>query len=525
MVDGGNTPQPDPLRPVHPVSNPLGALADLIGASVRGDPTVVATGITLRAQDAHAGDVFAALPGSRVHGATFAADAVTSGACAVLTDPHGADLMAGLDVPIVIHPDPRAVLGTFSARVYGNPSQHLQLIGITGTSGKTTTSYLVESALRSAGRTVGLIGTVGTRIDGVAQRTSLTTPEAPVLQGLLAAMLEQGVDTVVMEVSSHALSLGRVAGADFAIGAFTNLSQDHLDFHHTMDAYFAAKARLFEPDSPMRARQAVVCVDDEWGRALASIVGPGVVTVAGTTATPADWQAGDAVTTPAGVQRVQVVGPNKPAQTMEVAIPGRYNVANALLAVAVVTCAGIDVAQAITGIAGVSVPGRLERVDRGQSFLAVVDYAHKPAAVGAVLATLRASTPGRVAVVVGAGGNRDTGKRPLMGEAAARGADLVVITDDNPRDEPPADIRAAVLAGAQAVPLDERPRAAEPIAEIGDRAQAIEYAVRWARTGDVVVVAGKGHETGQEVAGTITPFDDRIVLAAALTAREQGSSQ
>ncbi|MEE9243676.1 MAG: Mur ligase family protein, partial [Mycobacterium sp.] len=265
------------LRPSHPVGLPLAAVADLVaGVSVESPagpvlPDVRVTGVTLRGQNAEVGDLFAALPGSAAHGGQYAADAVARGAVAVLTDPGGlAEFGGTLGVPVLVHPTPRAVLGAVASAVYGNPSKRLRVIGVTGTSGKTTTTYLVEAGLRSAGRVAGLIGTVGVCIVGRGQPSALTTPEAPQLQALLAVMVEQGVDTVVMEVSSHALRLGRVDGVSFAVGGFTNLSRDHLDFHESMEDYFEAKAQLFDPQSATHAPLSVVCVDDQWGRAMAA---------------------------------------------------------------------------------------------------------------------------------------------------------------------------------------------------------------------------------------------------------------
>lgn len=523
-----------PTRPRDVAATEVSVLAAATGArlDLTGDATAdtAVTGVTLRAQDVVPGDLFAALPGTHTHGARFAADALDRGATAVLTDPAGrAELAAilppGTSCAVLLHPNPRAVLGGISARVYGNPSQRLTLIGITGTSGKTTTSYLVEAALLAAGRSVGLIGTVETRVNGVAQPSSLTTPEAPTLQALLASMAERGVDAVVMEVSSHALSLGRVDGAHFSIGAFTNLSQDHLDFHPTMEAYFDAKAQLFAPGSPTRAVRSVICVDDAWGHRMAEIAGATSAPVTTSTGqAAADWHAGPSVIDAAGAQRVGIDGPDGAVAELLVPLPGRYNVANALLAVAVAASAGVDVPTAIAAIGDVSVPGRLQRVDRGQDFLAIVDYAHKPGALEAVLSTLRAQTSGRIAIVVGAGGDRDAGKRPMMGAASARAADLVVITDDNPRSEDPAAIRAALLDGVRSVPETDRPAGAE-YREVGDRRAAIEAAVAWASPGDVVLVAGKGHETGQEIDGVKHPFDDRDVLAAALETIGRGDAR
>jgi len=481
------------------------------------------TGVTLRAQQVRPGDLFAALPGARAHGADFVAQALAAGAVAVLTDPAGAERPALRDAPevtggrvaVLVHPDPRAVLGAVAARIYRDPSSRLSLIGVTGTAGKTTVTTLVEAGLRSAGLTTGLIGTVRTLVADEELASAFTTPEAPDLQALLAVMVERGVTHVPMEVSSHALALGRVAAARFAVGAFTNLSQDHLDFHTDMEDYFAAKARLFDG----RAAAEVVCVDDEWGRRL---VGPDTITVsapAGGAAPAADatWRAVDVHVDPTGGQTFRALGPDGLDLPVTLRLPGAFNVGNALLALACVHAAGIDPALAVPGISATGVPGRMERVDRGQDFVAVVDYSHKPAAVAAVLDTVReqlrrAGGDGRVAVVLGCGGDRDTAKRPIMGAEAARRADLLVITDDNPRSEDPATIRAAMRTGALAVPAAERGE----VREVGDRRQAIAEAVRWARPGDVVVVAGKGHETGQEIAGVVHPFDDRQVLAEAI---------
>ncbi|MGV9680501.1 UDP-N-acetylmuramoyl-L-alanyl-D-glutamate--2,6-diaminopimelate ligase [Nocardia sp. NPDC003482] len=516
-------PSPQVLRPAAPPTTALRTLVERTGvrpgAGEIGD--VVVTGIEQRSNAVQAGDLFAGLAGGRAHGARFARDAVARGAVAVLTDPAGAGLIGEVDVPVLVHDEPRAVLGEISALVYGNPSDRLRVVGITGTSGKTTTSYLVEAGLAAAGLSTALIGTIETRIGGQRVPSALTTPEAPQLHAMFALMVEQGVQAVVMEVSSHALALGRVDGVRFAVGAFTNLSQDHLDFHADFEDYFAAKRRLFEPDSPVAARTSVVCVDDAWGWRLVREIGgrATVITVATTPSTvedaPPDWSAGEVAALPGGGQEFTATGPDTKV-AVRLRLPGRYNIANGLLAVAVCAAAGVSAETAAAALAEVDVPGRMQRVDRGQDFLAVVDYAHKPAAVESVIATLRRElkdTGGRLAVVVGAGGDRDTGKRPLMGATAARGADLLIITDDNPRGEDPAEIRAAIRAGALGIAELERGE----VVEIGDRADAIAAAVHWARPGDIVLVAGKGHETGQEIAGVKYPFDDREVLAEALS--------
>lgn len=499
------------LRPAHPAGVLLVRLADRIGATGATDTDVRVTGVTLRSQDVRPGDLFAALPGARAHGARYAADAVAAGAVAVLTDPAGAAEFDTAGVPVLVHPQPRSVLGGLAAEVYGNPSTALRVIGVTGTSGKTTTTYLVEAGLRAAGRVAGLIGTVGIRIDGRDEPSSLTTPEAPDLQALLAVMVERGVDTVVMEVSSHALTLGRVDGTAFAAGGFTNLSRDHLDFHPTMADYLNAKARLFEPDSPNRADIAVVCVDDEAGREIASRR-PGTVRVA-TDGADAEWRIESVRTTGPGSQEFVAVDPAGVHHALRIGLPGRYNIANALLAVALLDAVGVSPEQSAPGLRAAAVPGRLEAIDCGQDFLALVDYAHKPGALQAVLTTLREQTGGRLAVVFGAGGNRDAGKREPMGRIAAEIADLVVITDDNPRDEDPELIRAAIRAGTDGLPAE--------VVVIGDRRAAIDHAAAWARAGDVVLIAGKGHESGQTAGGVARPFDDRVELAAALTALRQ----
>lgn len=517
---------PTTLRPDAGPGVPLAALAARIGAvaaKVPGHPDVIpevrVTGVTLRAQDTAPGELFAALAGAATHGARYAGQAIDRGAVAVLTDAAGvaeitAHELTGPPVPVLVHPAPRSVLGELAADVYRHPCDKLQVIGITGTSGKTTTAYLVEAGLRAADRTAGLVGTVGVRVDGVDLPSALTTPEAPALQALLAVMAQRGVDTVVMEVSSHALSLGRVDGMRFAVSGFTNLSRDHLDFHPSMAAYFQAKARLFDPASPLHAATAVICVDDDAGRAMAERVGdPVTVSAVGG---PAHWRAERVGPRRDGGQQFTAIDPAGVHHDIAIRLPGGYNIANCLVALAILDSVGVSPEQAAPGLAGAHVPGRLEPVDRGQGFLALVDYAHKPGALQAVLATLRAGRPApesRLTVVFGAGGERDPGKRAPMGQIAAELADLVVVTDDNPRGEDPAAIRAAILAGAADAHSDAE------IVEIADRRAAIDYAVGRARPGDVLLVAGKGHESGQTAQGRTRPFDDRVELAAALEAR------
>ena len=314
------------LRPNHPVGQVLGRLAEQVRAVPAGGatvPNVQVTGVTLRGQNAQPGDLFAALPGASSHGGRYAADAVTQGAVAVLTDAAGVDAMARRRraCPCSIHPDPRSVLGELAATVYGHPSDRLRVIGVTGTSGKTTTTYLAEAGLRSAERVAGLIGTVGVRIDGRDQPSALTTPEAPDLQALLAVMVEQGVDTVVMEVSSHALTLGRVDGVHFAVGGFTNLSRDHLDFHPTMQDYFDAKARLFDPESPTHASISVICIDDDAGRAMARLAHHPVSVSA--TGRDADWRVENIDTVELGAQEFLAVDPAGVHHGLRIGLPGQ----------------------------------------------------------------------------------------------------------------------------------------------------------------------------------------------------------
>lgn len=505
------------------------------------------TSAAIDARDVPPGGMFMAVPGTRGHGAQFAAQ---SHGDSLLTDKEGLDVLVsdGYRGVVLVVDDCRRWLGPVAAEIHGHPSRGMTVIGVTGTSGKTTTTYMMERALLKNHR-VGLIGTTGTRIDGRPVPTSLTTPEAPTLQSLFARMRDEGVTHVVMEVSSHALVLGRVRGVDFDVAAFTNLSQDHLDFHPTMEDYFDAKAMLFtEAQDPAgRCPVPVVCIDDSWGRRLVGRLsapdGPGenrTVTVSSTLAPvpeTGDWQVTGVAVRGDGTQHISVRTPHRYGGGViefDLSIPGAFNVANAVLAVAAMVAAGEDPSVADL-LADVSVPGRMEKVTGAHpaDFLALVDYAHKPGAVAAVLDTLndqldRAATSGahrgRLAVVLGAGGNRDHEKRPKMGAAAAEAADLVIVTDDNPRDEDAATIRSDVLSGAGTGASLRTDGRHPEVREIGDRADAVNSAVSWACPGDIVVIAGKGHETGQIVRDIVLDFDDRLVLAAALDNRAASSA-
>jgi UDP-N-acetylmuramoyl-L-alanyl-D-glutamate--2,6-diaminopimelate ligase len=494
-----------PIRPGEVTPRRLEALLDRLGTGrIDGDPSVTVTGITHDSRDVVAGDLYVARAGATTHGIDHVESAMTAGAVAVLTDPASASraLAAGARAVLVVD-SPREVMGPAAAWVYGDPSRSLLVLGVTGTNGKTTTAYLLEAGLRAAGRRTGLLGTIETRIDGRTLPSARTTPEATDLQALFAAMVERGVDAVAMEVSSHALALNRIDGTEVDVAAFTNLSQDHLDFHADMAEYFAAKARLFTPEL---AFQGVVCVDDEWGARLAASARVPVTTTGAGEA--ADWRRCEENTGPRGGS-ARLIGPAGGQLTVRTALTGRVNLSNASLAVLTLVLAGIDPAVATEGVAGLgAVPGRMERVEAGQSFLAVVDYAHTPDAVVRLLADARRLVTGRVIAVLGCGGDRDRAKRPLMGAAVTTGADVAVLTSDNPRSEDPALILAEMVAGV--------PPGITPVVE-PDRRAAIGLAVAQAGPEDAVVVAGKGHEPGQEIAGRVLPFDDRTVLHEALT--------
>jgi UDP-N-acetylmuramoyl-L-alanyl-D-glutamate--2,6-diaminopimelate ligase len=496
-----------PPRPAATAPVPLAELAGLLGLPpIEGAPV---TGITHDSRAVRPGDVYVAFAGANHHGAAFAPAAAAAGAVAVLTDPAGAEQAAGLAVPLLVVDRPRAWMGRLAARVYGDPSQALLTIGITGTNGKTTTSYLVEGGLRGCGRTPGVIGTVEMRVGSERIKSERTTPEATDLHAILAVMRERGADAVVMEVSSHALVYGRADGVGYDVAVFNNLTPEHLDFHPDMEDYYRAKARLFEAG---RSARGVVNLDDEYGRRLA---GEAAIPVTGFSATgraDADWRAVDVELGPTG-STFRVLGPDGQSALAAVPLPGPFNVSNALAAITALVTAGLPLERAVAGVAAVpGVPGRLERVDAGQAFVAVVDYAHKPDALRAVLASLREVTKGRLHVVVGCGGDRDPFKRAPMGAIAARLADTAVLTSDNPRSEDSLAILASMLGGAVEVPEGERGE----VLVVPDRSEAIADAVARAHPGDTVLVAGKGHELGQYVKGEVRPFDDREVLREAI---------
>lgn len=497
---------PPPLRPERVTPVPLRRVCLVAGA---GDPAswvqpeTAVTGITHDSRAVRAGDLYAALPGFTAHGAQFARQAASAGAVAALTDPAGAaDVSAAGLVPVVVD-DPRAVLGPVAACVYGDPARSLLVIGTTGTNGKTTTSYLVDAGLRAAGHRTGLVGTVETRVADVVVPSVRTTPESTDLQALLAVMRERSVSAVAMEVSSHALALGRVRGTHYRAVGFTGLSQDHLDFHRDLEDYFAAKASLFTGDY---AERGVVVADDTWGERLLAEASVPVRSLR--QEADADWAVTEVRLTAQGGSSFTLDGPAGVIHA-SVQLPGAFNVMNAALAIALLVESGVDADAAAAGVAELaSVPGRMERVDAGQPFLAIVDYAHTPDAVERVLQEARRLAAGKAVLgVLGCGGDRDAAKRPQMGRALAAGADLAVLTSDNPRSEDPLVILEQMRAGV--------PQVASVLVE-PDRAAAIDLVVRRAGPGDVVVVLGKGHEQGQEGAAGSAPFDDRDVLRKAI---------
>lgn len=499
------------------------------------------TGLAYDSRLTQPGDLYVALPGSRRHGAEFAETAVRSGAVAILTDADGARHLSSLagdrtvDVPVLKVADPRQAMAPLAAALHGRPSDGMTMLGITGTNGKTTTAYMTAAALRAAGRRVGVVGTIGFEVGGEPlqmERTTVTTPEAPELHALLARMADAQADTVVMEVSSHAVSLHRVDSISFDVCAFTNFGRDHLDFHGDLESYFAAKASLFSAE---HTRHAVINIDDPWGAKLADevrrggSVGLSTVSVsdqdapgpAGGRMSAADYRGWCSSVDLAGASMVTAMLPGERKIEFAVGLPGSYNVANALTAVALLDIAGVEVSVASAGLASALVPGRMEPVELDPPApKVVVDFAHTPQAVSSVLSALAvtpspsgrpsSSRSGRLVVVLGCGGDRDPDKRGPIGGAAARGADLVVVTDDNPRTEEPVSIRAAVLDGARAAIAHDG--LSSQVIDGGDRSAAIAMALRTASAADTVVILGKGHERSQEVAGEARPFSDPDVV-------------
>ena len=469
-------------------------------------PTTV-TGLTADSRRVTTGDCFVAVPGFKQDARRFVPDAVARGARLVVTEGEALDVR----VCQVLVPSTRLALPRLADAFHGHPSGALTVVGITGTNGKTTTSYLVDALLRAKGLRTGVIGTIQYVVAGEIRPAGQTTPEAIELQEMLAAMQDAGVGGCAMEVSSHALALSRADRIDFDVAVFTNLTQDHLDFHGTFDEYRQAKRRLFEltARSPKPARTAVVNADDASGEAM--VRGLDLRVLRFGLSPSATIRAVEHSSSFDGI-RMRVT---TPAGALQIASPlvGEHNVMNLLGAVGVGLALDLDPARIAAALSRVgSVPGRFEQVQAGQPFLVVVDYAHTPDALERVLATARKLTSARLGVVFGCGGDRDRTKRPIMGEIAARQADMVWITSDNPRSERPESIIDEIVVGARRAGVGAH-------AAMPDRAAAIRAALGWARAGDVVVIAGKGHETYQIVGADVLPFDDRDVARAILTER------
>jgi UDP-N-acetylmuramoyl-L-alanyl-D-glutamate--2,6-diaminopimelate ligase len=470
-------------------------LRDVLGAPAADAPPVEVTGLAYDDRAVTPGTVFFCVPGFTRDGHDFAADAVARGAVALVVERP-----LGLGVPEVLVPSARRAMAPAAARLYGDPTARLRAVGITGTNGKTTTAFLVRHLLEAAGRRTGLLGTVTAIVGGARHEVARTTPEAIDLQRTFRAMLDRGDEAVVMEVSSHALELGRTDAIHWAVSVFTNLTQDHLDFHPTMEDYFTAKRRLLRATDGTR----VINVDDAYGRRLAADFADAVTV--GIDSPDAQLRA-TGVESTIGGSRFALDG-----RPLALPLPGRFNVLNALCAIAAVRALGVGdetVAEALPRAA--RVPGRFEPVEEGQGFAVLVDYAHTPDSLDNVLRAARplAGDTGRLVVVFGCGGDRDRGKRPLMGRIARALADHLVVTSDNPRSEDPEAIIAEVLQGAGGP--------GDGVEAIVDRGEAIARAVELAAPGDVVVIAGKGHEQGQELAGGVkVPFDDVDVARRAL---------
>ncbi|ASY18451.1 UDP-N-acetylmuramoyl-L-alanyl-D-glutamate--2,6-diaminopimelate ligase [Candidatus Planktophila versatilis] len=498
------------IRPLANFSLNLSEVAQLVSAENTEAIKKLAAGIEITGvvhsdSEVEAGDIFLAIPGTKVHGANFIAAAVARGAVAVVTDVAGAALTSTL--PTLVVKDVRSAGAMIASSLYKDPTRDLATIGITGTNGKTTVSTLLYQLFAGAGRESGLIGTIETRIGSEVLKSVRTTPEAPELQALSAVMRERHMRAIVMEVSSHALSMNRVKASHFAIVGFTNLSQDHLDFHKDMESYFAAKAKLFTYEY---ADLGFINIDNEYGARLAAQCEIPVVTLSRSNSA-AQWHF-TAIHTIASGAEISIRGNGGILIESKTSLLGGYNLDNLLMAVAIAHESGIDpveIAALIPALTGA--PGRVEPISLGQNFTALVDYAHSPDAVEKVLAAAREFTSGKVIAVLGCGGDRDATKRPLMGQALASGSDVAIFTSDNPRSESPAEILRQMTSK---VDINE------PSKIIEDRLAAITYAVNLASVGDTVLILGKGHEMGQEVAGVITPFDDRLTLAQAIEAKK-----
>lgn len=480
-------------------------------------------GVSVDSSDVRRGELFVALPGFTRHGAEFAPEAVAAGAIAVVTDEAGADMVRAScpQTPVLIADDPRAVAGPLAAEVYHHPAERLTTTAVTGTNGKTTTSYFNDAILTAHLGGCMVAGTVELRVGGLAIESPRTTVEAPVLQRMMALAVEEGVGAASLEASSHAIVLHRLDGTVVDVAGFTNLQRDHLDFHKTMEGYLDAKAQLFTPE---RARRGVICVDDQWGRRLADrIERAGLIPVDRVRAYPgdasADWWVSDAAVSMTDSATTFVLhGPDAEHIEASCPLPGLVNVQNAALSLVMAMRAGVPVDTAVAALATAhNIPGRMQRITQrdGGRGTCIVDFAHTPDAMELTLEAVRQITPGRLIVVFGSDGDRDRGKRPMLGRVAARLADVLVITDENPRSEDPQKIRDAILEGVRSV----RPDLAD-VEEITTwRGDAVRRGVEICGPQDTVIVTGKGHEPFQEVAGEFIRYNDAPVMREAAEAK------
>ena len=486
------------VRPFNEFSYSLSDAAVLLGAEKVNFSDITFTGLTQRDSDIQPGDLFLAYPGAKSHGAHFVASAKAHGAVAVLTDTAGAAISQ--ELPTIVIENVREAGAVLAASFYRSPIRELASIGITGTNGKTTVSTLLYQLLSAVGRETGLIGTVETRIGADSIKSTRTTPEAADLQALAATMRERHLRHLVMEVSSHSLDLKRMVGSHFSIVGFSNLSQDHLDHHKDMESYFAAKSKLFTYEY---ADLGFVNIDDAYGERLFHSQSIPMTSLSRLNP-KATWHFTSTNSTSTGTE-FTVRGKDGVLIESKTPLRGGFNLDNLLLVMAIAYESGVDPLEMATLIPSLlGAPGRLESVSLGQEFTALVDYAHSPDAVINVLGAIREFTAGKIIGVLGCGGDRDSSKRSLMGKALHEGCDVAIFTSDNPRSEEPAQILNQMVGALSIV---------TPSVVIEDRAAAIRYAVSIAAAGDTVVILGKGHESGQEIQGVITPFDDRLQLA------------
>ncbi len=501
------TPNPS-LHRAESVGLTLGELASILqidAATIRGFETLRLLDVTQDSRKVRPCALFVAKDGGRVRGTDLIGQALAAGAVAILAQ-QGTVEPTAQSVPVLVTPDLQRALATAAEAVHGQPTRSIPLVGITGTNGKTTTVALLHSAIRAAGGRPGRIGTLGTAFDDVEQEGLLTTPEADDLSRFAGSVVAQGGTHLLMEVSSHSLALDRVAGLQFDVAAFTNLTQDHLDFHGTMEAYAATKQRLFADYHP---RVSVINAMDPWGRDYAATARSSRILRVGTSG-DVDVRPVDVALDARGLRGDVLVAGR--TVRIETRLVGAHNLDNILLALAVLEALGIDLDAAVAAWRDFGVPGRFERCDvAGDDLTVLVDYAHTPDALQRALSALRELTQGALICVFGCGGDRDAKKRPRMGEAAGRLSDRVFVTNDNPRSEAPAAIAQAIVQGLAPT--------GTPFEVELDRARAIELAIESANRGDVVLIAGKGHEPYQQVGDIRHPFDDRVEARRCLEQR------